>query len=346
MFQFLSRYWLYASAGCLLWTAAHFYLLHTSGFSDNISITDALTTGILLLFFCLGLITIVQFYYPRKKRAQYLSGLIGVFTLIWWLAYKSLLPVFIKDAGFEKFVVHTLLVRVIIGFTIIGCAALIAVLLNHQKEHKEALSRAGETKQLAKEAELFNLRQQLQPHFLFNSLNSINALIGMDPEQAREMVHRLSLFLRGTLHKDERKLITFREETDHLQLYLDMEKLRFGHRLSTRFMIDADTYSLRLPPLLLQPVVENAIKFALYGTIEEVTIGLAAIKEERGLKITVTNPFDTETVPASGTGFGLRSVYRRLYLLFARTDLLHTATEGNIFTTTIIIPQHDQSYSD
>ena len=98
-----------------------------------------------------------------------------------------------------------------------------------KQEHEQ---RKADAEKLAKEAELFKLRQQLQPHFLFNSLNSINALIGMRPEEARKMVQQLSDFLRGTIKKEETQWVSLEEELQYLQLYLDIEKVRFGNRLN------------------------------------------------------------------------------------------------------------------
>ncbi len=106
---------------------------------------------------------------------------------------------------------------------------------NKRKLNKEAL----QLRQLAKDAELYKLRQQLQPHFLFNSLNSISALVTSRPEQARKMIQQLSDFLRGTLKKEENQWITLEEELQHLELYLDIEKVRFGHRLHTELVYDA-----------------------------------------------------------------------------------------------------------
>jgi LytS/YehU family sensor histidine kinase len=187
---------------------------------------------------------------------------------------------------------------------------------------------------------LFKLRQQLQPHFLFNSLNSINALIGSRPEEARKMVQQLSDFLRGTIKKEETQWVTLHEEIQYLQLYLDIEKVRFGNRLATQIETDESAQSLKLPALLLQPIVENAIKFGLYDTTGETLIRMHSKKEGNDLVITVLNPYDPETAsPRQGTGFGLKSVQRRLYLLFARTDLLTTEAKDNIFTTLVRIPQ-------
>ena len=193
---------------------------------------------------------------------------------------------------------------------------------------------------LARDAELASLRQQLQPHFLFNSLNSINALIGVQPEKARTMVQQLSDFLRGTVKKDDSQLVPVHEELRQLRLYLDIEKVRFGHRLSTEINSDNQSLSANLPPMLLQPVVENAIKFGLYDTVGETLITVKTFVENNVLVIEVVNPFDpTTSVPRQGTGFGLSSLQRRLYLLYARNDLLSTQQIENSFKTQIKIPQ-------
>jgi len=131
-----------------------------------------------------------------------------------------------------------------------------------------------------------------------------------------------------------------KEELQYLELYLDIEKVRFGHRLNTEISVEENIQQMELPSLILQPVVENAIKFGLYDTIGEVTISITAKKVDETLVVTVQNPFDAETAqPLQGTGFGLASIKRRLFLLFARQDLLQTKTENEHFITTIIIPQ-------
>jgi LytS/YehU family sensor histidine kinase len=154
------------------------------------------------------------------------------------------------------------------------------------------------------------------------------------------MIQQLSDFLRGTLKKEDNQWISLDEELQHLQLYLEIEKVRFGHRLSTEIKNETDGMKLQLPAMLLQPVVENAIKFGLYDTTGDLTISIEATKYDGHLVLQVKNPFDPETAsPKKGTGFGLSSVQRRLYLLFARNDLLHTETKDQLFITTIKIPQ-------
>ena len=218
--------------------------------------------------------------------------------------------------------------------------SMLSLLLYNQQEQKEMESRKLETEKLSKEAELLKLRQQLQPHFLFNSLNSISALTGGDPVRARHMIQQLSDFLRGTLRKDDQQWSALSEEIEHLNLYLEIEKVRFGYRLQTNLEISDDVMAMKIPALLLQPVVENAIKFGLYDTIDEVTIEIKARSIDGALTVFVSNPFDENTSqPLHGTGFGLASIRRRLYLLFARQDLLTTANIDGKFITTIKIPQ-------
>jgi LytS/YehU family sensor histidine kinase len=209
--------------------------------------------------------------------------------------------------------------------------------LNAQKEKEKQQTGADA---MLREAELASLRQQLQPHFLFNSLNSINALIGSKPHEARVMVQQLSDFLRGTLKKDEQKTVMLKEEFEQLKLYLAIEKVRFGHRLNVDLNVSEVSQSCLIPPLLLQPVVENAIKFGLYDTTGDITITLSSKTEPGFLFIEVKNPYDPKTQNANkGTGFGLSSIKRRLYLLYARNDLITTNKTETIFITTLKIPQ-------
>jgi two-component system, LytTR family, sensor kinase len=222
---------------------------------------------------------------------------------------------------------------------VISWVAIVSMLWFRQQENNEAEKRKADAEKLAKEAELYKLRQQLQPHFLFNSLNSISALAGSQPDLARKMIHQLSEFLRGTLRKEEHQWVTLSDELQHLQLYLEIEKVRFGHRLSTEIVTDQAADAMKLPPMLLQPIVENAIKFGLYDTTESITVHIATAVSNGYLVIEVKNPFDPETSAPKGTGFGLSSVQRRLYLLFARNDLLTTAIQQNLFITTVKIPQ-------
>ncbi len=233
-----------------------------------------------------------------------------------------------------------MIVRGLFSWLMISIITIVSWIWYYLREQQEIETRKINMEKLAREAELSSLRQQLQPHFLFNSLNSISALIGIKPEEARKMIQQLSDFLRGTIRKDDQQYISLDEEVKHLHLYLEIEKVRFGHRLKTEVDQEEETKKMVLPSLLLQPLVENAIKFGLYDTIGDITIRLSARAVEKHLYIRIENPFDPETAQAKpGTGFGLNSVQRRLYLLYARNDLLSTQQNENRFITELKMPQ-------
>lgn len=241
--------------------------------------------------------------------------------------------------NYDTFLADSMFVRFVIGWMQLLFVAAISWMWYFQEEQQQNVKMKSDTERLARDAELSQLRQQLQPHFLFNSLNSINALVVSQPELARKMIQQLSDFLRGTVKKDDRQLVTLEEEIRQLSLYLEIEKVRFGYRLRSDITTSDQAKACLLPPLLLQPIVENAIKFGLYDTIGEITISIDAKVEDKNLVVRVQNPFDPETSLPKGTGFGLNSIARRLYLIYFSNNLLQTAAENSIFTTTIKIPQ-------
>jgi sensor histidine kinase YesM len=325
----------------LLWTNLHAYVLHEWGLSWDISSIDATINNSVLLVGCILLIANLHYYRPRKGLLPYLLLICSALSaLTMCAAYYILKSALAHDPQYMNILEHSKGVRFSIALLMTGGVALVSELWYTLEEQKEQEKRKADAEKMARDAELYQLRQQLQPHFLFNSLNSISALVSFKPAEARRMIQQLSDFLRGTLRKEEQQWISLADEMKHLQLYLDIEKVRFGHRLQTVITEEEGTASLQIPHMLLQPVVENAIKFGLYDTIGEVEIRIQASLQQHMLVLTVQNPLDQATAaPQSGTGFGLHSAGRRLYLLFGRHDLLTTSIADNIFTTTIKIPQ-------
>jgi len=327
-----------------IWAFLQVSLLIGFGLLAKTALIDSLLSNTLVALTCGFLSNNMQYYLPKKERYWYILLISLSLSAIILLACKAILVPLLSDkadgAAYALFFSKSWAVRFDIVFLQVGCMAILSVLWYSSEEEQENRQRRNDAERLAKEAELFKLRQQLAPHFLFNSLNSISALIGSRPEQARKMIQQLSDFLRGNLKKEDQQWVPLSEELQYLELYLDIEKVRFGHRLDTRIECGDDCMSHRIPPMLLQPIVENAIKFGLYDTTEAVTIAIRARVEARFIIIEVENPFDPETSrPKKGTGFGLTSIQRRLYLLFARTDLLETRVAGNLFTTIVRIPQ-------
>jgi hypothetical protein len=331
----------------LIFLADHALVLHWFGLSWKHAILDSLISNGILFLFCLLIMNTLRYYLPQREQLINIFAWCVFFTILWLILAKWLLGLaFDQIPNYDVLLHRSIPIRFSIAFLLLGCVTSVTVLWQTSVEHKENQQRKADAEKMTKEAELFKLRQQLQPHFLFNSLNSINALIGTRPTEARKMVQQLSDFLRGTLKKEETQWVNLKEELQYLQLYLEIEKVRFGNRLTTVVDGQLEADEMKLPALLLQPIVENAIKFGLYDTIGQTVINISTIKENNELVVTVTNPFDPETsTPKQGTGFGLKSVQRRLYLLFGRNDLLATKANGTTFVTTVRIPQDLMSQS-
>ncbi|WP_255501595.1 sensor histidine kinase [Olivibacter sp. SDN3] len=315
-------------------------LLLWFGFNLEPALIDSLISATTITAACYIIANNLNYYQPRKERYFYI--------IIWGLSLAAIsltvnryvMQYIANDKSYLAFLDLSLPIRFCTNSLIIAWVAIMQVLWNTLHDQKENEQRKTDAEKLAREAELYNLRQQLQPHFLFNSLNSIIALIGRKPDEARNMTFQLSDFLRGTLRKDDQQLIPLKDEIEHLKLYLEIEKVRFGHRLETTIDYPEDCEHCLLPAMILQPLVENAIKYGLYDTTGNVQITIRAKKEDNGLFIAIQNPFDKESNrPHKGTGFGLRGVQRRLFLLFGRTDLLQTQHTAHIFTSNIKIPQ-------
>lgn len=324
----------------LVWQI-NFFALLTNGYSLAESLTDSLVSVFLLAFSTVTLNRIFRYYIPTPFGFWVSMGIVIVYAILLPVFGQLVLKSMIRDNPLYTEMLHSTM-QIRIGFSVLCVSAIhVVILLFNLLEREEAEKKhRNEIQQLAVEAELFKLRQQLQPHFLFNSLNSINALIGVRPQEARNMIEQLASFLRGTIQQKENRLVDLQEEIDQINRYLQIERLRFGHRLQISIEVDEDTYSAKIPPLLLQPLVENAIKFGLYETAGEVPIQIKARYENKHLFITVSNPYDPDTPSRkAGTGFGLSSVQRRLYLLFGRSDLVQVKQDNHIFSTIVTIPQ-------
>ena len=325
---------------CSCWIVLQSLALeYTFGFGWKVSLADAGVTNLVIAIGGYDMILVMKYYQPRQIIRLAMS--IGLAVICVFAIHHLTLLLVAGTGEYLIFLEKSLFIRGLYIWLMIALVSSLTWVWFSVREQQEADNRALAAEKLAREAELSRLRQQLQPHFLFNSLNSISALAGSRPEEARKMIYQLSDFFRGTLKKDEQQLVPLSEELEHLTLYLDIEKVRFGHRLKTDIQFQDTTLAMKIPSLLLQPIVENAIKFGLYDTTGETIIKIHATVENNYLKLTIENPYDpTLTQPRRGTGFGLNSIQRRLYLLFARNDLLATDQKENIFTTILKIPQN------
>ena len=330
----------------LAWIAIFVFIFHyTLNFSLLLSVSDSLITNGLLAIGGVIVTNLLGYYQPKNETVLFVLVLTLVMALIIALLSRCLLTMlFLKDTAYINFLNLSLLVRGVLVFIFLAWCALANILWYRLEDQSATQERLLTAQNLSKEAELNKLRHQLQPHFLFNSLNSVYALTLVNPKEAGIMITKLASFLRGTLKRDDEIWVSVAEEMEYIELYLNIEKVRFSHRLNIDIQVAPETLHLCLPGTLLQPIVENAIKFGLYNTSDAVTIAIRVMLENELLVVEVENPFDPQMKTTEGIGFGLTAIKRRLYLLFADEKLLQTkSTPDNLFITSLKIPQHDEN---
>jgi len=195
----------------------------------------------------------------------------------------------------------------------------------------------------ARDAELRALRAQLDPHFLYNALNSVSALVTSEPQAARRMCEQLSGFLRGSLELDRATTIPLGREIALVQSYLQIERVRFGDRLRFRVELDDAAAQVEVPPLLLQPLVENALKHGIAGLVDGGSVTLQAKRRRDTLYIVVENPCDPEQASAPrrhrpGTGLGLENVRRRVAATYGDRGLVAVEQRPDHFRVELRLP--------
>jgi hypothetical protein len=207
-----------------------------------------------------------------------------------------------------------------------------------EQSAREAQSRALEARVLARDAELKALRAQVNPHFLFNCLNSISALTSADAPKAREMCILLADFLRTTLRLGGKESITLQEELALIRGYLAIEKVRFGARVNMEEEVENEALGVLLPPLLLQPLVENAIRHGIANLPEGGVIGLKVQRNRDDVSIAVENNFDPDTPSPLKTGLGLENIRQRLNARYGEDAKVTVHADGNRFLVNLRLP--------
>jgi sensor histidine kinase YesM len=205
-----------------------------------------------------------------------------------------------------------------------------------------ALETSKRAELLSREAEFKALKAQVNPHFLFNSLNSISALTSIDAAKARQMCIRLSDFLRNSLRLGEKASIPFGEEIDLTNTYLDVEQVRFGPRLRVKQDFTPDCANCEVLPLLVQPLVENAIKHGIAALAEGGDIVMTARLERGQLRFVVENPFDPDAPSTKKSGFGLVNVRNRLAARYGAAARLEVQVEPNLYRVILSLPYNDR----
>ncbi|MDR2358400.1 MAG: histidine kinase [Prevotellaceae bacterium] len=225
-----------------------------------------------------------------------------------------------------------------------GCMCyLVMVLVYYLYIHVEKLREkaANEIRltQLIKDNELNRLKSQINPHFLFNSLNSVNSLIIRHPEQAQKMLVELSDYLRYAVLADNAIYASLQHEMENIERYLAIEKLRFGEKLVYERTIDPTCLPLKIPAMLLQPLFENAVKHGVYESLQTVRINVTAKVDGTQVILVISNNYDSGNgSQKKGSGTGLKNIRERLRLSYGATASLHTKMEDGKFIAILQIP--------
>lgn len=208
---------------------------------------------------------------------------------------------------------------------------------------RAAERRAGEFARAANAAELRSLRYQINPHFLFNTLNSLSALVMTKrTADAEEMIHNISHFYRQSLAGDRSGDVPLEEEFALQQLYLEIEKVRFPRRLKTRIDLPAELAGVQVPGMILQPLVENSVKYAVAKSNRPVTIKITAREEDGWLVLTVSDDGPAgDKAGGGGLGIGLANVRDRLLARFGERARVTAGSSGEGFQTELRIPLED-----
>jgi sensor histidine kinase YesM len=204
----------------------------------------------------------------------------------------------------------------------------------HEKEVAEV-----RTEQLVAEARLRSLESRLHPHFLFNTLNSISALITVDPARAEQMVGRLSALLRSSLDTTSRSLIPLAQELAMVEDYVDIERARFGDRLRGRVDVPAELRDAEVPPLSVQSLVENAVKHGITPQRSGGEVLVSASARNGQLTIEVSDTGDGFDLTAIRAGHGLDSLVRRLDALFSADARLNVSRRGDRCVVQMLLPR-------
>lgn len=227
-----------------------------------------------------------------------------------------------------------------LGVLLYGFAAAVHYLVIEFVRAKGAEQRELESLLMAQEAELRMLRTQIDPHFLFNSLNSISALTSQNPKAARQMTLELASFFRQSLGMEAHTMVTLHQEATLFRHFLAIEQVRFGERLMVEEALADDVLNCLVPPMIIQPLVENAVKHGICGLPEGGTIRVSAWRSGSELHIRVDNPVDADAASASreGHGIGLSNVRQRLAGIYKHEARIHWARRDNVFRVEITLP--------
>jgi sensor histidine kinase YesM len=254
------------------------------------------------------------------------------------LLYSGLLDQFFTPPVWQERFRGAFPLLLAMGLFLYFMAALAHYMVLALEKAQQAREQALQQQILATRAELSSLQAVIHPHFLFNSLTALGALVRTRPEAAADMSQELAEFLRFSLRFSRQENVTVREEVEHARSYLSLEQIRLGDRLRVEWQVDSVTEERRIPPLLLLPLVENAIKHGIQQQLDGGTVTITIRRDHDRLIIMVSNPRDPDSPPPDGERLGLRTLQRRLKTRFESAASLQIRTDADMFIAALRLP--------
>ncbi len=308
---------------------------------------DAALSSVILAGLLLPLWFIIRYsngdqIFSYRLLLHAMTGLVLMVGVWLFLSVYLLGLLFETNTAYYLFLQESFLMRAFLGWLMGMVAFLIFFSTNLIRASHEAAQRESNLETLVQKTELQALKNQLNPHFIYNSLNSINSLTVTAPGKARNMIIRLSNFLRVALNQDATQLTTLKQELENSLLYLQIEQVRFGERLKFDFQVRDQHLESRLPVMILQPLLENAVKHGVQQASEPGTIRLTSSDGPEGIMLTLVNPFDQSFSRFRGEGVGLENIRNRLRLIYGNGKLLQVQQREGQFVASLELPQKER----
>lgn len=324
----------------------HAFLLHLY---YSLSLPAAVWDSVVhnLLYAGLGLALWFVVRYSPLNQGKFSGILINQVTsclmavALWLFTSKAILSSVLRNnTDYLDFLQTSTPGKVMAGVFIYFVIILIYYLVMYNRDLQFKRESELKLRSMVKEAELSRLKSQINPHFVFNSLNSISALTLSSPDRAHEMVIKLSDFLRYSVGTADTDIVPLKKELNYLNLYLEIEKVRFGEKLQVQQEVDENVDDIQVPTMILQPLLENAIKYGIHENLNPQPIQLTSKDQGEHIVITIVNHFEADAITAKGEGIGLKNIKSRLKLIYNSDDLLHLERTDSSFTVKLIIPRN------
>jgi len=306
--------------------AAHFFSVQYFFQEDPTAIAiDSVVHFVIMGILGWGCYYVIR--YIDISKSPSLSSLLNLFAailvcgLIWLgLSYAIDSLLFKEQAAFWNFYNSFFSIRAFEGALLFTVLVSVLLLLKFQEKIGRSMVEEAELRSLVSETRIQVLNSQINPHFLFNSLNSISAQTLIDPERSREMITGLSEYLRYTLDSENENLIAFEKDLENSIKYMDIERIRFGKRLELKTSVDPDAKNFLVPRMLLQPLLENVIKHAVEKSVDQIKAQLTVTHGNDNFELTLSNDLPEKesrnSIPKIGNGLGLSNLEERLVLNF------------------------------